>query len=57
MPPTTRMSLEEEEWVVLESWVDSEFGDWITSSLTALSACGESTLELEMTLELKLHFE
>lgn len=57
MPPTTRMSLEEEEWVVLESWVDSEFGDWITSSLTARSACGESTLELEMTLELKLHFE
>ena len=52
-PPATRTSLEEEEGEVLESWVRSELGDWMSSSLTALSGGGgdDPFLELEMDLE------
>lgn len=51
-PPATRISLEEVEGEVLESWVGSELWDWMSSSLTALSGCGgDPLLELEMDLE------
>jgi len=49
-PPTTRTSLEDEDESVLESWVGSEFEDWMSCSLTALRA-GDPLLEIEMVLE------